>query len=157
MKLKKLVVTILGTITLLSLVGCISSGPTKNEIKVADHGPAPSKYYKELVDNAIRNLLLDPESAKFTFGSPVKGHSRKAPMYGYNTIRFGWRVCGTVNAKNIYGGYTGATKYYALIKNGLVIVTMIGYGDKKLGVDKWCGSITDDTSTSKTIGPLPKP
>jgi hypothetical protein len=145
MKLKKIVITIFSTIALLSLTGCIASGPTKSEIRVANHGPMPSSDYKDKVADAIKLKLIDPYSARFTFYDLVKGHSRKAPLYGYNSVRFGWRVCGTYNAKNSLGGYTGAKKFYALIKNDRVVITMLGSRDMKYGVDKWCSSITNDS------------
>lgn len=36
-------------------------------------------------------------------------------------LKFGWIVCGTVNAKNKMGGYVGAQPFYAVIRNNVVL------------------------------------
>lgn len=61
---------------------------------------------RKYVENAIRNRLKDPDSAKF-----------KHSMYVSNGEG---AYCGLVNSKNSYGGYVGDSPFMALIthKNG---------------------------------------
>ncbi|WP_288199052.1 hypothetical protein [uncultured Pleomorphomonas sp.] len=59
-----------------------------------------------LVEGAIKDRLLDPDSAKF-----------KSPLAAYSKDGF-VVVCGLVNAKNGYGGYAGFAPYYGyLLRN----------------------------------------
>ncbi|MDH5723695.1 MAG: hypothetical protein OEY94_10300 [Alphaproteobacteria bacterium] len=39
---------------------------------------------------------------------------------------FGWRVCGTVNSKNRFGGYTGSVPFVVLFKDGRIAQKTIG-------------------------------
>ncbi|WP_243077748.1 hypothetical protein [Pantoea sp. MQR6] len=56
-----------------------------------------------LGQDTVRETLKDPDSAKFEsfFRESSDGE-------GY--------VCGTINAKNSYGGYTGRSNFYVYIK-----------------------------------------
>lgn len=53
----------------------------------------------EALHAAFRRALKDPESARF--GGQVAGRDSKGAIW----------VCGTVNAKNSFGGYTGMKPY----------------------------------------------
>lgn len=53
--------------------------------------------------------MKDPESTKF-----------KETYQAYKLSNGDIAVCGEVNGKNSYGGYTGYTPYYVRIKNGQV-------------------------------------
>lgn len=50
---------------------------------------------------AVRSQLKDPSSAQFDY------------VYAVTTISGAKAVCGEVNAKNTYGGYTGFTPFYS--------------------------------------------
>lgn len=65
-----------------------------------------SKKQAEAVRAGVRDKLKDPESARF--GSMVAGKDSK----GFIT------VCGWVNAKNSFGGYTGDQPYMGLLATG---------------------------------------
>lgn len=67
---------------------------------------ALNKKQMEAVRAGVRDKLRDPESARF--GSAVAGKDSK----GFIT------VCGWVNAKNAYGGYTGDQPYMGLLAAG---------------------------------------
>lgn len=57
-----------------------------------------------LVEGVLRSQLKDPDSAKFTWlGRIVRGSYQ--PLLRRRIQ--GWVICGTINARNGYGGYTG--------------------------------------------------
>jgi hypothetical protein len=103
------------------LVGCASAPrPTAQQIEAADCGPFPTNY-EEIIKSVASKNLIDPYSAQYTFSQPVKQLNR---MTG-NPV-WGWAVCGTVNAKNRFGGYVGAKPYYALIYKGTIVRFLFG-------------------------------
>lgn len=87
----------------------------------ADYGQYPTNYESIIRDWYLKNLK-DPQSAIFvSFSKPRKEHAvvnqfKKSAIFGYS-------VCGTVNAKNSYGGYTGNKTSWFLIRNGTVVKT----------------------------------
>jgi hypothetical protein len=77
-------------------------------IAIAQAGQRPADY-KKPVDLYIAGLLKDPESRKVVYtGNP-----------------YGGLVCGTINAKNSYGGYTGAEPFYAVFDSNKKISELI--------------------------------
>lgn len=85
-------------------------------LDTADVGSEP-KSYKKLIEDAIRENLKDPDSARFyDFTSP-----RKEVMVENKKFVYGYSACVFVNAKNSYGGYTGKKLYWAFIRNGRVL------------------------------------
>jgi len=66
---------------------------------------------KRAVEDAVKEQLRDPSSAEFenvrAFGSPSMT-----------------TVCGTVNARNGFGGYAGRQGYLGTVNNGVVSVTV---------------------------------
>jgi hypothetical protein len=116
------------SITVLLLLGAIlcSCGqrnvrPTPEPLKDADYGPSPSNY-EEAVKTLFKRTLFDPYSAVYEFSLPTQAWYRKG-----QTILYGWAVCGTVNVKNRYGAYVGASPFYALIRNEEVVVLLTEY------------------------------
>ncbi len=94
------------------LSGCLSN-PTIVESTNADYGPQPSKeLYESKIIAFQEGRLKDPESAKYQFSPPKKGWCK------FNgKVNFGWIIDYKLNAKNSYGGYTGAKPQFAFIKN----------------------------------------
>ncbi|WP_416413760.1 hypothetical protein [Pantoea sp. App145] len=85
-------------------------------LETADVGIEPKKY-KPLVENAIKDLLKDPDSAKFSdFTQP-----RKEVMVQNSQFVYGYSTCVFVNAKNSYGGYVGKQLYWVFIRNNEVL------------------------------------
>ena len=70
-------------------------------------GQTPTGY-EEPIMNDIRSTLLDPESARFKFGSPFRSSSPIDYMREQNKPV--WVVTVLVNAKNSFGGYVGDKK-----------------------------------------------
>lgn len=63
----------------------------------------------------MAKTLKDPDSAKYEFiGQP------KQTWHGDSTRYYGWGICVDINAKNSYGGYTGAQRAYFFLRNGEV-------------------------------------
>ena len=67
-----------------------------------------SAAQEESVKKAVSETLKDPYSAVFTgiYGTSINPNSDGSTVY-----------CGTVNAKNAYGGYTGAKKFALILGN----------------------------------------
>jgi hypothetical protein len=82
-------------------------------------GPAPDRAAGiALVESAIRSTLKDPDSAQFTWPNGfVAGWYHRLFGKKYE----GWITCGTVNAKNGYGGYAGRAAAIGVIRDGVVI------------------------------------
>ncbi len=66
------------------------------EVVAAREGHLPVSY-KNVVDQRLSDILIDPDSRKVAFLSNP----------------YGGLVCGTVNSRNTYGGYTGKQPMYA--------------------------------------------
>lgn len=66
--------------------------------------------------------LRDPSGATYEFYKPLS----KA-WFGFNGVgQYGWATCATINAKNAYGGFTGAVPSYFFIHDGLITQTVHG-------------------------------
>ncbi|WP_395406253.1 hypothetical protein ACHMW6_06160 [Pseudoduganella sp. UC29_106] len=100
-------------VLIVAISGC-ASPPTTQELALADYGPAP-KNYKVTVTAHMQMLLKDPDSARYGFYiEPVKGYAGRQRV-------FGWATCVMINAKNSFGGYTGAQQYFFLIRNDKIV------------------------------------
>lgn len=65
----------------------------------------------EIAKSAVRNIMKDPESTRFGDG--------------YQAYRLGNGddvICGSVNAKNSYGGYVGYSPFYVRFRDAKVMV-----------------------------------
>lgn len=71
-----------------------------------------------LVETAVRASLKDPDSAKFEWPNPFINGWYRIPLSKKVT---GWVTCGTVNAKNGYGGYGGRSAVIAAIRDDEVV------------------------------------
>ncbi|EMX9223692.1 TPA: hypothetical protein U2L64_004070 [Citrobacter koseri] len=96
-------------------------------LDTADVGAKPQNY-KKLVEDAIKEQLKDPDSARFTDMT----NPRKEVMVDQGNFIYGYSTCVYVNAKNSYGGYVGKQRYWAFIRNNQVLRiknTNEAYGD----------------------------
>lgn len=90
------------------------------KIASADYGPPPPAHYQQLVKDKFAMVLIDPTTPLYNFPSPPKkGYVKESRRFGTEEA-FGWVVCGTVNSKNRMGGYTGASPFFVLFKNGQI-------------------------------------
>ena len=114
--MKKILVMLLGFL----LIGC-ASAPSQEEIENADYGSFQSQDdCIRISESKIRRTLKDPSSAQFTHGTCYKGYWGTVPIYGLDAV-FGYVHQGTVNAKNSFGGYTGASTFSTVIRDGYVV------------------------------------
>jgi hypothetical protein len=98
----------------LLLTSC-ATAPTKEQMANASYGSYPTNYQASIT-NYMSNLLFDPYSAVYRFGSPYKGYAYvngtlKPPMFGY-LVDVG------INAKNRMSGYVGALASVAANQQG---------------------------------------
>jgi hypothetical protein len=107
----------------LLMTGC-AQPPTQQEMNQMDYGPYPSDY-KGAVERYLRNVLKDPDSARVEYvRGPGKQYQKMGPLFG-GGVTAGYGVCAWVNARNSYGGYTGAKLSWFMVKNGRVIQSAI--------------------------------
>ncbi|MDE0308074.1 MAG: hypothetical protein OXI87_24790 [Albidovulum sp.] len=67
----------------------------------------------DIVHQGVKDGLIDPNSA--ILGNPVAAYDKSNPQ--------NIRVCGLVNAKNRFGGYTGNQWYYGdLVSNRFELI-----------------------------------
>lgn len=104
-------------LTMILMTGC-ASAPTAEQISAADYGPVPERH-EETVKSHMSMMLKDPGSATYTFTNGPAKMWLGGGIFGQ--LKYGWGVCALVNAKNSFGGYTGAKKYFFLIRNDAVV------------------------------------
>jgi hypothetical protein len=112
--------------------GCISATPPPN-LATASIGPPPAGY-EETIKAAVSSHLKDPYSAVYTFQRPVRS-------WAFGEEQIMWAVCGTVNAKNSFGGYVGARPFVVYYKYGRVVDTWfreINTPNEHFGIDREC-------------------
>jgi hypothetical protein len=135
----------------LLLLACstLSGAATAADKQKLEHvyGPPPSwEEYRHVGEAAIAARMIDPESARITWMSGIhKGEFKPflEPRIG------GYVACGTVNAKNRLGGYTGATAFVVVIDYGRAL-----FAD----VDRRPGGLYDQTcARAITTGLFPAP
>jgi len=113
-----LIMLLAGALGVLS--GC-AAPPTQQEIASADYGTAISQADAETkAKEVLARTLKDPYTAQLAFGQLYKGYSLTAPLQGRKAA-YGYMLDVMVNAKNSYGGYTGAKPYRFMFRNGLLV------------------------------------
>jgi hypothetical protein len=130
----RIVLPCLGAVAALAITSP-AAAKKKPEI-IPDYGPAPNwARYRELGEAAIRESLIDPDSAKFEWPygyAPSRWTQflHKRPYYGYIT-------CGMVNSRNRMGGYVGATRFVVVIKFDVVLYAALGGPAGSDGMVDW--------------------
>jgi hypothetical protein len=84
---------------------------------VALYGPYPTNY-KEIITDWLEFKLVSADTARINWLTEPYAVDLKGP--GATRIR-GYRVDFSVDAKNLFGTYTGRQKHGAIIRNGDVI------------------------------------
>lgn len=93
----------------------------------------PAEQIK-LIENAVKAKLKDPDSAKFEWPN---GFVRYTPANGVETSA----TCGTVNARNGFGGYTGRMAVLGAIDKGVAAVAIDDPTVKFAPVRRTCADI----------------
>lgn len=103
------------------LAGC-GSTPTRPDgtaLQESDFGPLPADH-GAVFAGYLAGHLKDPYSAQVThYAGPAKFVGSTG--FSFNVKGYGWASCYAVNAKNSFGGYTGARAYLAVIRNGRIV------------------------------------
>lgn len=109
-----------GTIIISSLLflSACTSAPPSEPPSITPGTPAQVEHYDRLmIRRAVLARLRDPDSARF---SPIE---RAAEQTNGDKV-----ICGFVNARNGFGGYTGDTPYMAVMRSHLVAELALGVG-----------------------------
>lgn len=116
----------------------------------ADYGPPPPKNYQQIIEAAFAPTLIDPTSPIYQFATPERGYTRASSLW--NTEQsFGWRVCGTVNSKNRFGGYVGNVPFFVLFRDGQITEMLVGeITDNEYGINLANSAITG--ACTRTVG-----
>ena len=102
-----------------SLTACTTL-PTQAQIDGADYGPKVSTdTMTTAVKHQMSKRLIDPDSAVYACSTPVKawmiGGTGDASNVQMDKTYYGSVSVCSINAKNRFGGYTGATEYNFMI------------------------------------------
>jgi len=97
------------------LIGCMT--PSRSQLATADYGTYPTNY-EQTVKNYFENVLKDPDSARYRFGSVQKGWSSDGLLGG------GKKWYGYIVEVNGFGGYTGWESYRLLISPGDIVTPL---------------------------------
>ncbi len=112
------------------VVFAIALSLAQSQPKAEDLGAAPTwEQAVTIGEKALRNQLIDPQSAQIEWPYNFTGGSIKALL---GKRRFGYYTCGWVNAKNRMGGYTGRVPFLIMIRDGVVTEVAVGSFD---GID----------------------
>ncbi len=95
-----------------SLMGC---APNADEFAQADFGAYPANS-TQIVDQWLVDHLVDPDSRKVKFTAGPEKY-----FWRFSSPHYGYVVCGNVNSRNRMGGYSGASSFYAIIHDGVVV------------------------------------
>jgi hypothetical protein len=103
--------------------------------------PTPPANWQLVVDGYLESTLKDPYSAmKKVVREPRRTYVR--PDFLGRETWDGWAVCYSINAKNSYGGYTGAKPYMFVISPSGELVGAAGGGGEfpryEAALDKEC-------------------
>lgn len=109
----------------LFVAGCASPPIPPEVIASADYGPPPSEAHQQIIRQRFDRILIDPTSPLYEFDEPRKGYTKPSSVFG-TTQTFGWRVCGTINSKNRYGGYTGRSPFFVLFRGDAIVAFISG-------------------------------
>ena len=110
------------TAILAALTGCATT-VTREQWHNADYGgKQDNSVYVAYIQQSVKSSLIDPDSLKMSCADARKGWAKNINK----PHQFGWIVCCEVNAKNKFGGYTGAKHYIYLFKGDKVLVSIPG-------------------------------
>jgi hypothetical protein len=106
------------------LIGGADAADAKKEEPAYEYGPPPSwEEFRQLSETTIRAMLIDPESAQFTW---TRGYYKAYWKPLFSRKVYGYLTCGYVNSKNRMGGYVGATPFVVVIDRGQVLHAELG-------------------------------
>lgn len=96
---------------------------TREQWHNADYGEkSDNSVYVVYIQQSVKSSLIDPDSLKMSCANARKGWAKNISK----PHQFDWIVYCEVNAKNKFGGYTGAKHYIYLFKGNKVLVNIPG-------------------------------
>lgn len=116
--------TVVLSACVLLLQGCATQ-ISPERISSSDYGNPPSESYEQIIRDRFSKVLIDPTSPIYEIDKPRKGYTKRSPMFNTQE-QFGWMVCGTINSKNRYGGYTGRSPFFVLFRGDTIVEFMSG-------------------------------
>jgi len=107
-------------LTCVLIAGCQTPAPTKNQLTNANYGPQVSQStMMAAVKKYMSQRLIDPLSATYQCDTPQKawlvGGSGSEGNVEYGRTYYGYYSVCVINAKNRFGGYTGAKESHFMI------------------------------------------
>lgn len=116
------------------LTGCAGLAPiTDEDIRGANFGAKPSKNEANTrIKSYLNNTLIDPDSVKLSCSDVYKGWAKE--NYVTDSPKFGYIVVCNVNAKNRFGGYTGAKEYVYIFNGNFFQSYEVGPYKKEYGI-----------------------
>lgn len=126
---------------LASLTACTAAHPSATQLAEADIGPMPDQADSERVAREYLNAVLkDPMSAIVAFSELRRGWYSKG--FRWDPAKLAWRLPAAVNAKNSYGGYTGAKAYNFFFLEGQLVAVQSQDGQGWSVVERGAGGRT---------------
>lgn len=105
-------VSLAALVAVAALAGC-TTPDMRNQAAAYQFGPPPAP---DLIERAIpayfENVLIDPFTAHYQFGTPYKAWLQGGLVQGGGILWEGWAVDVRVNSRNRMGGYVGWTPYH---------------------------------------------
>lgn len=91
--------------------------------------------FKRIAEAAIRDRLVDPRSAQFTWPYLARAGTLKA----FLTARVsGYYTCGTLNSRNKMGGFAGTSSVLVMERDGLPVTIELGQDEKFDTTNMFC-------------------
>lgn len=110
-------------VVVLLLAGCAAM-PTQDEIASLDYGqPISRNDAMAAVKSRASQFLKDPSSAQYDCGNVSTGWVKGRTALG-GGMAAGYTMDCAINAKNSFGGYTGAKSYKFIFHDGQIIRVM---------------------------------
>jgi hypothetical protein len=125
----------------MSITACAPLQPRPEEIAVGQRAirPSSNEAAQRAVIEYFSTQLKDPQSAQYRYRDIINSKLLLASDFRL----FGWFMCGTVNAKNSFGGYSGSSTFFAYFdpnKSNSVAVGNFDSGQYNIVAD-WCKQI----------------
>lgn len=112
-------------IVLAAALSACNSTPPRGDPMPIGYGAYPENY-QGIVERYLDLVLKDPSSKKIQWlNAPRSITYSLKPFLSEAVTISGYGVCTFVNAKNSYGGYTGAQLVLFLIRDGSVVRSSI--------------------------------
>ncbi len=107
------------SIAVVSLAGCQSPPPSREEIAALDYGPRPENY-EQVARDYLETRLVAPEFAIIQFKTEPR------PLYQKNAVfwrdrQYGWAICLMVRDKDRRGAYEEPYPMVLYLRGGKVV------------------------------------